>query len=139
MPLNLLNDLKNKNFDKMIDKYLNIRLVNNHATIISVCYLRGGRYPLVCHAIVAYKRNNKVEFFDPQTDKENAGRSTVKDCMDTYGDLLFKRFDVYAHSRPLEHDILIDDDRSCHIPFSGSPNVSPDSPLDKLQSHASIR
>ena len=143
IPLNLLNDLKNKNFDKMIDRYLKKHLINNHATLIFVCYKYlwiGGRYPLECHSIVAYKRNNKVEFFDPQTDKENAGRSTVKDCMDPYNDLLFENFQVLAHSTPLEHDILIDDDRSCHIPFSGSPNVSPDSPFEKFKDrHASIR
>lgn len=136
----MVKNLSNKNFDRMIDRYLNKHLENNHATIISICFKEpSNENKPGCHAIVAYKRNNKVEFFDPQTDKKNAGRSTVKDCMSTYGDFIFTRFDVFAHSTPLEHDILIDDERSCHIPFSGSPNVSPDSPLDDLQSHASIR
>ena len=136
----IVKNLSNKNFDRMIDRYLNKHLVNEHATIITVCFkeLSNENKP-GCHAIVAYKRNDKVEFFDPQTDKRNAGRSTVKDCMSTYGDYLFKSFDVYAHSTPLEHDILIDDDRSCHIPFPNSPNNSPDSPLDELYWHASIR
>ena len=127
----LTKDLSNKNFDRTIDSYLSKHLVNNHATIIGVCYIiLSNNHKPMCHSIVAYKRNNKIEFFDPQSDKRNAGRSTVKDCMSGYGDLLFEKFDVYAHSTPLEHDILIDDDRSCRIPFGDSPNVSPDSPLN---------
>lgn len=140
--IKLFNYWKNINFDRMIDSYLNKRLENNHATIIAVCYKKlsengkGG-----CHAIVAYRRNDKIEFFDPQTDKRNAGRSTVKDCMSTYGDLVFEEFSVYAHSTPLEKDILIDDERSCRIPFGTSPNVSPDSPINVRLSdaHAEIR
>ena len=121
-----------------IERYFNKQLVNNHATIFSVHYFNKTKNKTGAHALVAYKRNNKVEFFDPQKDKENAGRSTVKDCMSTYGDLVFNNFYVYVHSTPLEKDILIDDDRSCRIPFGNSPNDSPDSPLDKLQWHAEI-
>ena len=58
--------------------------------------------------------------------------------MSDYGDLVFEEFSVYAHSTPLKEDILIDDDRSCHIPFGKSPNNSADSPLN-LHSHAEIR
>jgi hypothetical protein len=128
--MDIIDDLTNKKFDRMIDSYLNERLVNNHATIIDVCFKQQTENDKVgCHSIVAYKRNDKIEFFDPQTDKRNAGRSTVKDCMDTYGKLLFTDFRVYTHSTPLKEDILIDDDRSCRIPFGNSPNDSPNSPL----------
>jgi len=125
------DDLTNKNFDRMIDSYLNKHLMNNHATIICVSYnIISEEYKFMGHAIVAYKRNDKIEFFDPQSDKTNAGRSTVKDCMSGYGYLLFNNFAVFNHITPLKEDILIDDDRSCHIPFGKSPNESPESPLN---------
>ena len=115
----------------MIDSYLNKHLMNNHATIICVSYnIISEEYKFMGHAIVAYKRNDKIEFFDPQSDKTNAGRSTVKDCMSGYGYLLFNNFAVFNHITPLKEDILIDDDRSCHIPFGKSPNESPESPLN---------
>jgi hypothetical protein len=137
--LDILNDLTNQNFDRMIDSYLNKHLVNNHATIIGVSYyIISQKYKFMGHSIVAYKRNDKIEFFDPQSDKTNTGRSTVGICMSGYGDLLFQYMTVFNHSTPLKDDILIDDDRSCRIPFGSSPNVSPDSPLD-LDWHADAR
>ena len=60
----IINDLRNKNFDRTIDSYLNKHLVNNHATIIGVYfYIISEEYKPSGHAIVAYKRNDKIEFF----------------------------------------------------------------------------
>jgi hypothetical protein len=131
----IMNKLQNKNFDMMINSYLMEHLENNHATIIYICFM--GLFEIDtrlnehtrCHAIVVYKRNDKIEFFDPQTDKENAGRSTIESVMDLYGDFLYLGFWVYSHINPLEEDILLDNDRSCHISFGRSPHESPDSPL----------
>ena len=79
------------------------------------------------HAIVAYKRNNKIEYFDPQTLDRNADRTSVNEIMKPYSDPLLLNSFITFHFTDYkdQDDIILDDtDTSCHLVLGDSPSQS---------------
>jgi hypothetical protein len=115
-------------FETEIKEYMDSHLKNNHATIILVGNINRANNKHDIHAIVVYKKYNKIKYFDPQMsliDKYNTGYSTVKECMRYYGDMFFTFFITFhINNYEKQDDILIDDERSCYIPFGNSPENS---------------
>lgn len=119
---------KRDDFETEIKDYMDSYLENDHATIIWVGNINRANNKRDVHAIVVFKKNNKIQYFDPQTiliDKYNTGHSTVKECMSYYGDMFFTFFITFhIDNYEKQDDILIDDERSCYIPFGNSPDNS---------------
>ena len=124
----LKSSTKSVDFETEIKEYMDSHLENNHATIIWVGNIDRTNNKHNVHAIIVYKKNNKIKYFDPQMvliHKYNTGYSTVKECMRYYGDMFFTFFITYhINNYEKQDDILIDDERSCYIPFGDSPENS---------------
>jgi hypothetical protein len=122
------NSTKRDDFETEIKDYMDSHLENDHATIIWVGNINRANNKRDVHAIVVFKKNNKIKYFDPQTiliDKYNTGHSTVKESMRYYGDMFFTFFITFhMNNYEKQDDILIDDERSCYIPFGNSPDNS---------------
>ena len=88
---------------------MNKLLKNNHATIFSVSFYDYDKKKRNAHALVAYKRNNIVEYFDPQTDKKNKNKTSIVITMKPYGDLKLESFKFHFVNYKTQEDILIDD------------------------------
>jgi len=77
------------------------------------------------HAIVVYKRNNTIEYFDPQTVYKNADRKSVNEIMKPYSDPLLLTSYITFHFTDYKHqgDILLDD-TSCRLALGDSSSKS---------------
>ena len=127
-----------KQYEDEMSKILDTLLENNYATIIDVYFvdtddssqrdllnyymnnakfindMRLGVYGnMSAHAIVAYKMNDKVGYYDPQT---LSNSSSVSEVMKSYADpFLIKSFSTYHIDNFEEQDDIILDNASCNI------------------------
>ena len=130
-----------KQYDDEMSKILDTLLENNYATILIVCYadvnktrkegngpfldyymnkdaeitnkIRLGFWNSMCHAIVAYKMNDKVGYYDPQT---LSNGSSVSEVMKIYADpFLLYEFVTFHINNFEEQDDIILDNASCNI------------------------
>ena len=130
-----------KQYDDEMSKILDTLLENNYATILIVCYadvnktreegngpfldyymnkdaeitnkIRLGFWNPMCHAIVAYKMNDKVGYYDPQT---LSNGSSVSEVMKRYADpFLLYEFVTFHINNFEEQDDIILDNASCNI------------------------
>ena len=130
-----------KQYDDEMSKILDTLLENNYATILVVCYadvnktrkegngpfldyymnkdaeitnkIRLGFWNSMCHAIVAYKMNDKVGYYDPQT---LSNGPSVSEVMKIYADpFLLYEFVTFHINNFEEQDDIILDNASCNI------------------------
>ena len=66
---------------------MNVLLENNHATIFDIYFYNNDKKTYSGHAVVAYKRDGIVEYFDPQKDKKIKNKASIESTMQQYGNL----------------------------------------------------
>lgn len=103
-----------------LKRTMNLLLENNHATIFGISYYNNDEERYSAHAVVAYKRDGMVEYFDPQMDKKIKNKSSIVSTMKPYGDLVLESFSTYHFENyKTQEDVLIDD-TSCRLKLGDS-------------------
>ena len=117
----LENKCTGKNVDDELKRTMDLLLENNHATPFVISYYNNTYNKDDAHGIIAYKRNNKIELYDPQTDRTNKNRLTLKNIMKRYGVLDFKKFRTYHFENYKTQDDILIDDTTCRLRIGDSP------------------
>jgi len=134
LPKGSIKSWKNNCVDTTVEdelkRTMNLLLENNHATIFGISYYKNDEERYSAHAVVAYKRDGVVEYFDPQMDKKIKNKASIVSTMKQYGNLKLNKFYTYHFENyKTQEDILIDD-TSCRLKL-GNSNSTNDSPSNE--------
>jgi len=79
-----------------IDGYFNTNLADNHATLFNIFFSKKGVFTYG-HAIIAYKYNNRVYYFDPQSKNKKMVSMTldIRDFLDETDNDEIMEFGIY--------------------------------------------
>lgn len=103
-----------------LKRSMNVLLENNHATIFNLYFYNNDKKTYSGHAVVAYKRDGIVEYFDPQFDKKIKNKASIESTMKQYGNLKLIDFSTYHFTNyKTQEDVLIDD-TSCRLKLGDS-------------------
>jgi len=115
-----------------LKRVMNLLLENNHATIFGVSFYDNDEKKTSGHAVVAYKRDGIVEYFDPQTFKRTKNNKSIVSVMKSYGNLDLHDFATFHFANYKTQDDILIDDTSCRLKLgdSRSPDDSPNRKYD---------
>lgn len=110
-----------------LKRAMNLLLENNHATTFALEYYKNDEKKTSAHALVAYKRDGIVEYFDPQTFKRTKNNKSIVSVMKSYGNLDLHNFTTFHFANYKTQDDILIDDASCRLKLddSRSPDDSP--------------
>jgi hypothetical protein len=110
-----------------LKRAMNLLLENNHATIFGLDFYDNDEKKSNGHAVVAYKRDGIVEYFDPQTFKKTKNNKSIESVMKEYGDLNLHYITTFHFANYKTQDDILIDDASCRMKLgdSRSPDDSP--------------
>ena len=78
-----------------LKRAMNLLLENNHATTFALEFYDNDEKETSAHALVAYKRDGIVEYFDPQTFKKTKNNKSIVSVMKSYGNLDLHDFTTF--------------------------------------------